>query len=384
MKIYFLLLLTCLLLLDSQNCIAGTGIVEVNSEPSGAKVYLNGTYVGKTPYSNPEVSIGAHKVEVYLSNDYPAQHWDFTLDDITPQTKKFFFSSDGGGKFTGIEEEAIVKKYLGNVQFASIPTGADVYINGKKKKTTPVGFRDVNVGHYEVKFILNDKTISGDFTIVKEETIKLIADFENNVLINRWHEEQLKQIDKRKAQKAKEELAAKKARAAQLEADRKKPRKLFSGNLDHGFRDLLYSIDVQVPLDPQLVIKYKLPSNTITIRTVKTQSWEKDYKNQRRMKAWYVYPEISCGPFKAEKYYWWDHNLRKWKPTKNPTKVAPLLFNTHRSDIKGVVVIQSLGVIKINLNLAGKHILYKYKDRHKRDHSAQPNTINGTVTLFPY
>ena len=38
------------------------GIIEVTSSPSDAKVYLDSTYVGTTPYSQEDVSLGSHEI----------------------------------------------------------------------------------------------------------------------------------------------------------------------------------------------------------------------------------------------------------------------------------------------------------------------------------
>jgi hypothetical protein len=50
----------------------GTGALSVTSDPTGAAVYVDGDYVGRTPISVPRVPAGDHRVRVvkdgYLEN----------------------------------------------------------------------------------------------------------------------------------------------------------------------------------------------------------------------------------------------------------------------------------------------------------------------------
>lgn len=169
--------------------LASTGILEIYSEPSGAKIYIDDQFVGTTPYSNLNVPVGKHKVAVMLNDNYAPQYWEVAVDEVTPQVKTFRFKGIGQGEFTGIEIKQEVERYKGNVVFASVPTGAEVVINGNKRKKTPVGFKDVDVGTYMVEFTLNGKKLDGSFEVIKDDTVKIIADFENNTIINQWLEE---------------------------------------------------------------------------------------------------------------------------------------------------------------------------------------------------
>lgn len=180
-----------------------TGLIEVYSEPSGAKVFIDNNLVGNTPYQNVRISTGHHKIKVFLSEDYPPQFWDVNIDAVTPQTKTFYFKKGAGGTFTGKEMEQTIEKHKGNIQLASIPTGALVLINGVQMKTTPIGYQDADVGRYSVEFKMKGKSLKSHFDIVKDETVKLIADFDNMKIINAWEEEKsemaIQQENKRKA-----------------------------------------------------------------------------------------------------------------------------------------------------------------------------------------
>jgi len=158
---------------------ASTGIIEINSSPSGAKVYIDDIYVGITPYNNPEVPTGTHVIKVVLSENFPAQTERVTIDNITPVQKMFTFTSSKG-KFSAIEQSTSVQKFKGNMQIASIPSGLLVFIDGEKLKTTPIGYKDVAVGEYEVSFEFNGKLYKKQVSVSKDKTTKVIFNGKNS------------------------------------------------------------------------------------------------------------------------------------------------------------------------------------------------------------
>ncbi len=176
--------LILLLILIPSLSMAGTGILEVSSNPSGVKIYIDDIYVGTTPYQNFELSTGRHKIKAFLNNNYPAQYRDVVIDEVTPREVIFSFVGSKGS-FTGTEIEQKVEKHTGNVTFASIPSGAIVYIDGERMKPTPVGYRGTGVGPYSVRFNLNGRQLTGNFIIYKDETTQIIADFNRNRIINK-------------------------------------------------------------------------------------------------------------------------------------------------------------------------------------------------------
>lgn len=170
-------IIAVLVLMCSGSSFAATGILEVNSSPSGAKVYIDGTYVGTTPYQDVEVQLGEHRVKCILGSDHPPREKRVTIDPITPQVINFSFEERTGGEFTGTEVEEKVSKHKGNIQFASIPTGATIYIDGVKKAKAPVGYKDVNVGFYNIAFKSGGKELKKKVAVERGKTTKVIADF---------------------------------------------------------------------------------------------------------------------------------------------------------------------------------------------------------------
>jgi hypothetical protein len=180
--------------MSASTCYAeATGILEIYSNPEGAMIYIDGISVGPTPYQNTEIPLGKHKIKAYLSADYPAQVYEVNVGSTDPVTYTFNFVGGKSGKFSGIEDEQAVEKFKGNVVFASIPTGATIYINDEKRKDTPIAYKEVEVGRYNVKFEINGKVLKGPFDIIKNDTVKLVADFNKGKIINSWEEARIKE-----------------------------------------------------------------------------------------------------------------------------------------------------------------------------------------------
>lgn len=172
---------------------AATGILEVNSDPAGAAISIDGVDSGTTPYQNLEMPAGKHMIRAVLSPEYPAQDQEVLIDERSPQVVMFKFVRSRG-TFAGKEIVRSASKYKGNVTFASIPTGALVVINGEPlNKSAPIGYTSVEVGKYAVEFRLDGRTLRAEFDVIQGETVKLIADFAAGTVINKWQMAKLQQ-----------------------------------------------------------------------------------------------------------------------------------------------------------------------------------------------
>jgi len=115
--------------------VPATGRLTVNSNPSGAEVYIDGEKAGTTPLRNYTILEGIHEVVIkkagYAERTYAVsiRYGEFKVLNVTlaPET----------GKLT-------VK---------STPIGAEVYIDGKKAGATPLENYTVTAGTHEVKLI---------------------------------------------------------------------------------------------------------------------------------------------------------------------------------------------------------------------------------------
>ncbi|OGW40984.1 MAG: hypothetical protein A2010_15970 [Nitrospirae bacterium GWD2_57_9] len=186
---------------------AATGILEVHSEPPGALISIDEIEAGITPYQNLDAPAGKHRIKAFLSPEYPPQIKEVIIDERSPNVILFKFTERSRGTFVGKEIVSTTMKYRGGVTFASIPTGALVVINGEPiKKPAPIGYADVEVGKYQVEFLLNGRTLQAAFEVVQGETVKLVADFTAGIVINRWEQAKLqREAVKQQAQAPKAE-----------------------------------------------------------------------------------------------------------------------------------------------------------------------------------
>ena len=110
----------------------------VESDPSGADVYLDGSFQGTTPLrftSQP----GRRTIRIERSGYETYQ----TTVRLSP------------GESRRIDPDLQRIRRTGSVRFESSPSGAEVYVNGSYQGTTPIGSTVLDAGSYEVRFELS-------------------------------------------------------------------------------------------------------------------------------------------------------------------------------------------------------------------------------------
>ncbi|MGB9857020.1 MAG: PEGA domain-containing protein [Dictyoglomaceae bacterium] len=114
-----------------------TGSLNINSIPQGAEVYLNGIYKGITPIYISELSPGRYQVQL-RKNGYK----DFVsfVDVMSGITSSYNFA---------------LLPLLGTINIFSIPSNAEVYVDGKYRGRTPLSITDVPSGTYNVRISLS-------------------------------------------------------------------------------------------------------------------------------------------------------------------------------------------------------------------------------------
>ncbi len=106
--------------------------ITINSNPSGADVYLDGTKIGRTPLENYTVEAGSHVIKI-SKEDYEEYKEKITLD--IGETRTVF---------------ATLTPKFGYLKVDSTPTGAKVYIDGTPRGSTPLTLK-LDVGSYTLK-----------------------------------------------------------------------------------------------------------------------------------------------------------------------------------------------------------------------------------------
>ena len=109
--------------------------LRVSTNPTGANVYVDGSFVGTAPISDKEVSSGRHTVQVYLDG----------YEQIS-ETKDFM------DKSVVTLNKALVKKTEKTLLYVTgFPTGANVYIDGIFVGTTPINGKEFSRGKHKVR-----------------------------------------------------------------------------------------------------------------------------------------------------------------------------------------------------------------------------------------
>ncbi|MDD3069697.1 MAG: PEGA domain-containing protein, partial [Methanoculleus horonobensis] len=99
------------------------GAIKVTSSPSGAYVYMDGVYKGRTPLTLSSVSAAKHNIELDLANYYD---WRSTVT-VSP----------GVTSYVNAHLTSIPSETAGAIDVVSYPAGADVFLDNRYQGKTP-------------------------------------------------------------------------------------------------------------------------------------------------------------------------------------------------------------------------------------------------------
>ncbi len=112
-----------------------TGSLDIDSDPSYAEVYLDGSYRGRTPLTISNLEVGEYQIKISKDDYYD---WYSTVQikqNITTQV------------FTQLEPKT------GSLYTTSSPRYARVFLDGVEQGTTPLTITDISMGWHEVVII---------------------------------------------------------------------------------------------------------------------------------------------------------------------------------------------------------------------------------------
>jgi TonB family protein len=146
-----------------------SGVVHVESTPTGGAVSLDGNKVGNTPLDVPGVSLGSHEVKVELDG-YASATETVMLTAQTPRTE--------------------VKPTLsrtapatGTADVSSTPAGAMVKIDATAVGLTPLRGRTLNVGRHRVEIAAEGyEPYSASVTVKEGQTARVDAQLRAKVV----------------------------------------------------------------------------------------------------------------------------------------------------------------------------------------------------------
>lgn len=140
------------------------GSIRVESTPSGADVYLDQSYEGKTPLTIRDVSPGSHTLRVIKSG---YKEWTKTVTVYSNETTYV---------------NAALQKELGSIHVTSNPSGAKVYLDGSYKGTTPLTIGDVSTGNHTLTLKKNGYyDWERSYNVSAGETVDVYASLELKV-----------------------------------------------------------------------------------------------------------------------------------------------------------------------------------------------------------
>lgn len=111
------------------------GIINFSSVPSDAQIYLDGKYLGQTPFKSDRLPIGSHQVR-FTKEKYKDKNITAILER---------------GQEMEVNVRLIPQK--GSLAISSDPTEAEVYLDGKLKGKTPLTIYGLLIGKYSLKII---------------------------------------------------------------------------------------------------------------------------------------------------------------------------------------------------------------------------------------
>lgn len=142
-----------------------TGTLSVTSSPSGAKVYVDGSYYGRTPQEISGMTPGSHQVQV-TKDGY--QTWSGT-------------SSVAAGSVTSVYAQLTAQPTYGSVYVATSPSGANVYLDGTYEGQSPRTIGGVEPGSHVVEVELAGyQEWSGRVTVVSNQQAQISVSLSPN------------------------------------------------------------------------------------------------------------------------------------------------------------------------------------------------------------
>lgn len=114
------------------------GSIAVNSNPQGARVYLDNAYKGPTPVNLTDIPVGKHMIKLVLP-DY--QEWNSEVTVIASQTARIFVTLE-------------YQRAYGSISANSNPPGADIYLDDNYEGLTPLDLTQIPVGSHTIRIVL--------------------------------------------------------------------------------------------------------------------------------------------------------------------------------------------------------------------------------------
>lgn len=116
------------------------GSISVNSNPQGARVYIDNIYKGDTPLNIRDIATGRHTVKIALTG---YQDWIGEVTVLSSRVER-------------ISVELKLQEEYGSISINSNPQGADVFLDGDYVGLTPINLQNIPAGIHMVNIAAFD------------------------------------------------------------------------------------------------------------------------------------------------------------------------------------------------------------------------------------
>jgi len=174
----------------------------------------------------------------------------------------------GQAQVAGSEEAELVIAKYGSLTVKSPVLDAKVFLDGIASGSVNTVIESVPAGEHVVECRAGGKAVSGKFSIVKNETLRLEARFDEQQLIDTTEIERVEAARRKKAEAAKLEEQKRAAEVRKPETKKPEPKKAETKNSKEAFHNLHLNIikvypETDVPelhvtskVNPQVITKY--------------------------------------------------------------------------------------------------------------------------------
>ena len=171
--------------------------LEVRTDVPGVSVYLDGTYLGKSErfgeiniFRLDDIKPGSHTLKCTYQDYDPYSDRVNIKDEGTTNIQVNFMLKQVKAQDITEEGEGQQLKKTGVIIVRSKPTGATIYLNGMimmknedEIMPTDAKFLEIPIGTMTVKCTFSEsKSLKGTFTLAAGDTVRVMADFFENVM----------------------------------------------------------------------------------------------------------------------------------------------------------------------------------------------------------
>ena len=160
------------------DAVARTGRITVRTTPAGARVTIDGRDVGKAPLTIPNLTRGTHTVRI-MRDGYTTVERRVEISAGQPSSTITLNLARTAAPATRPAVEEPAARQTASVLVESRPSGATVFIDGKRIGTTPMAIPSVSVGSHAVRMEMSGfKPWTASVRVVAGEKNRVAASLE--------------------------------------------------------------------------------------------------------------------------------------------------------------------------------------------------------------